>query len=128
MLNFKIHVYGLDSIAYRMNETATKGETWLANEIMTDTRPYVPALTLSLSNRTHVEGNKVIYPGPYARYLYFGKAMEGPKFGPKHATDKNLVYTKTVHPQAQSHWFEASKAQNIKKWERGVKKYVRDEI
>lgn len=128
MLNFKIRVDGLDSIAYRMHETATKGETWLANEIMKDTRPYVPALTLSLSDRTHVEGNKVIYPGPYARYLYFGKVMEGPKFGPKHATDKNLVYTKTVHPQAQSHWFEASKAQNIKKWERGVKKYVRDEI
>lgn len=128
MLDFKIHVDGMDSIAYRLQETATKGETWLANEIMKDTRPYVPALNLSLSNRTHVEGNKVIYPGPYARYLYFGKVMEGPKYGPKHATDKDLVYTKTFHPQAQSHWFEASKAQNMKKWERGVKKYVRDEI
>lgn len=128
MLDFKIRVDGMDSISYRMHETATKGETWLANEIMKDTRPYVPALTLSLSNRTHVEGNKAIYPGPYARYLYFGKVMEGPKYGPKHATDKDLVYTKTVNPQAQSHWFEASKAQNMKKWERGVKKYVRDEI
>ena len=128
MLEFKMHFSGTETIAREVRQTAKKGEVWLANEVLKDTRPYVPALTESLSNRAHAENNLVIYPGPYARYLYHGKVMEGPMYGPKHATDKDLVYTKTVHPMAQSHWFEASKAQNLKKWERGVKKYVHDEI
>jgi hypothetical protein len=48
--------------------------------------------------------------------------MAGPPQGPKHATDKDLVYTKSPHPNAQSHWFEASKALNLQKWIKGVKK------
>ena len=133
MIEFDVRTDGIENIAYRLHERASRAEVWLANEIMKDTRPYVPALTLSQANktryerlmdRTHTEGNKVIYPGPYARYLYFGKALKGPPQGPKYATDKNLVYTKSVHPQAQSFWFEASKAQNMGKWEKGVKKLV----
>ena len=124
MIEFDVRTDGIESIAYRLHERASKAEVWLANEILKDTRPYVPALTESLSNRSHTEGRFVVYPGPYARYLYYGKAMKGPPQGPKYATDKNLIYTKAVHPQAQSHWFEASKAQNMRKWERGVKKIV----
>lgn len=124
-VDFSVKTSGLDAVDRRISQLASEGETWLANEILKDTDPFVPALTLSLSQRSHVEGDSVIYPGPYARYLYYGKAMEGPKYGPKHATDKDLVFTKSVHPQAQSHWFEASKAQNLKKWVRGVAKFAR---
>lgn len=124
-VDFSVKTSGLDAVDQRISQLASKGETWLANEILKDTDPFVPALTLSLSQRSHVEGNSVIYPGPYARYLYYGKVMEGPKYGPKHATEKDLVFTKSVHPQAQSHWFEASKAQNLKKWVRGVAKFAR---
>ena len=124
MIEFNVRTGGIEKIAYRLHERASKAEVWLANEVLKDTRPYAPALTESLSNRAHVEGSTVVYPGPYARYLYYGKVMKGPPQGPKYATDKNLVYTKTVHPQAQSYWFEASKAQNMQKWERGVKKNI----
>lgn len=124
-VDFSVKTSGLDAVDQRISQLALEGETWLANEILKDTDPFVPALTLSLSQRSHVEGNSVIYPGPYARYLYYGKVMEGPKYGPKHATEKDLVFTKSVHPQAQSHWFEASKAQNLKKWVRGVAKFAR---
>lgn len=124
-VDFSVKTSGLDAVDQRISKLASEGETWLANEILKDTDPFVPALTLSLSQRSHVEGNSVIYPGPYARYLYYGKEMEGPKYGPKHATEKDLVFTKSVHPQAQSHWFEASKAQNLKKWLRGVAKFAR---
>lgn len=124
-VDFSVKTSGLDAVNQRISQIASEGETWLANEILKDTDPFVPALTLSLSQRSHVEGNSVIYPGPYARYLYYGKVMEGPKYGPKHATEKDLVFTKSVHPQAQSHWFEASKAQNLKKWVRGVAKFAR---
>ena len=121
-VKFDVKTSGLEGIDQKVAALADKGEVWLANEVLKDTDPFVPALTGSLSQRSHVEGNLVVYPGPYARYLYYGKVMVGPKYGPKHATDKNLVYTKSVHPNAQSHWFEASKAQNLEKWLRGVKK------
>ena len=82
--------------------------------------------------RTRLDGNKIIYPGPYARFLYYGKVMVdpqtgstfAPKGGTKVLTDRDLVFSKAMHPQAQSHWFEASKAQNLDKWIRVAKKAV----
>lgn len=124
-VQFSVKASGLEEIDRKIASLASKGEVWLANEIHKDTDKYVPFLTGSLSARSYVDGNSVIYPGPYARYLYFGKAMEGPKYGPKHATDKDLVYTQQHHEQAQSHWFEASKAQNLPKWLKGVKKLAK---
>lgn len=57
-------------------------ELWLANEVLKDTRPFVPMLTGSLNQRSHVEAGKtVVYPGPYARYLYEGKRMVNAKTG-----------------------------------------------
>jgi hypothetical protein len=40
------------------------------------------------------------------------------------ATDRNLVFTQEMHPEVQSHWFEASKAQNLDKWLAIAKKAV----
>ena len=126
MIKFSVVATGVDPGI--LSASANKAEKWLANEVLKDTRPFVPALTESLSNRAHVEGSSVIYPGPYARYLYYGKVMTGPKYGPKEATDKNLVFTKSVHPQAQAFWFEASKAQNLEKWVKGAQKIVGEEV
>ena len=124
-VEFTVKNDGLEEIDHKIAALANKGEVWLANEIHKDTDQYVPFLTGSLSARSYVDGSTVIYPGPYARYLYYGKVMKGPKYGPKHATDKDLVYTKQHHAQAQSHWFEASKAQNLSKWLKGVKKLAK---
>ena len=107
-----------------------RAEHAVAVQMEKDTRPFVPALTGSLMNRTRVDGNVVIYPGPYARFLYYGKVMVDPDTGSPFAqkgavkvlTDKDLVFNKTVNPQAQAHWFEASKAQNLEKWLRVYKK------
>ena len=125
-VSFSVKTSGLEAIDHKIAALADQQETWLANEILKDTDEFVPFLTGSQSQRAHVEGDMVVYPGPYARYLYYGKVMKGPKYGPKYATDKNLVYTKTAgHAKAQSHWFEASKAQNLEKWLRGVKKLAK---
>lgn len=121
-LSFKVKASGFEEIDRRIAESANEKEVWLANEVLKDTDPYVPASNGVLSGTAHTIGNIVIYNQPYARYLYYGKVMAGPKYGPKYATDKDLVYTKSVHANAQSHWFEASKAQNMKKWLRGVAK------
>jgi len=134
-VKFSVHMEGMDAIKEKLAQGCGRAEHVLAVQIEKDTVPFVPALTNSLTERTRVVGNAIIYPGPYARFLYNGKVMVDPNTGSTYApeggtkveTDRNLVFTKSVHPQAQSHWFEASKAQNIKKWirvaDKAVKKY-----
>lgn len=129
---------GLDNIKRKLDQAGKKAEHILAQQVLKDTEPYVPALTGSLSNRAYVDQNtnEIIYRGPYARYLYYGKLMVDPETGSPWAkkdaikvlTDRNLVFNKTVHPQAQSHWFEASKAQNKDKWVRVAQKAVISEL
>lgn len=129
-LKFTVDTSGVWS---SVQKSCDKASHILAQQVAKDTEPYVPAETLSLSRRTIVDGDKIIYPGPYARYLYYGKLMVdpntgspyAPKGGTKVLTDKNLVFSKAVHPEAQAHWFEASKAQNLKKWERVAEKAVK---
>ena len=128
MIKFNVKPFEPAVARSKISNAAKKSEVWLANEVLKDTRPFVPALTLSLSNRSHVDGNTVVYPGPYARYLYFGKFMKGPRTGPKYGTDKDLVISQAVNPQAQAFWFEASEAQNKDKWIRGVKKIAKSDI
>ena len=126
-VKFSVKTSGLEEIDHKIAALANKSEVWLANEILKDTDQYVPmsGAPAGQAARAYADGNMVVYPGPYARYLYYGKVMEGPKYGPKHATDKDLVYTQQHHAQAQSHWFEASKAQNLPKWVKGVKKLAK---
>lgn len=132
-LKIRVDTSGFDGMGKRLAERCARAEHAVAVQAEKDTRPFVPALTKSLSNRTRVVGNAIVYPGPYARFLYYGKAMidpntgstYAPKGGTKVAIDKDLVFTQSVHPQAQSHWFEASKAQNLGKWVRTAKKAVK---
>lgn len=134
MISISVDTSGLD-LEKVIGAKCSFAEHFLAEEILKDTSPFVPFRTGSLDTRAHVEGGTVIYPGPYARYLYYGKLMVDPETGSPWArrgatkvlTDRNLVFSKAGHPQAQSHWFEASKAQNMDKWERqfgeAMKKY-----
>lgn len=125
-LKFDIDVDGWNKIKKALARRCTKAEHIVAIQIEKDTSPYTPALTGSLNQRTRVVGNSVVYPGPYARYLYYGKLMVDPDTGSPWAqpgavkvlADRALVFTQSVHPQAQAHWFEASKAQNLDKWRR----------
>lgn len=138
-LKFKVDVSGWDAVKEKVANLATRAENAVANQAMKDTIPFVPASpNIMLSGpATRVIGNTIVYGGtdvgaPYARYLYFGKLMVDPDTGSAWAskgktkvlTDKNLVFNTTVHPQAQSHWFEASKAQNLDKWIRYAQKVV----
>lgn len=121
---------------------ATKLESALAWQILKDTNDFVPALTLSFANRSRVIGNRIIYPGPYARYLHEGKVMvnaatgKGPMKIPEvgyrwprgailRPTNRNLKFNTSVHAKATDHWMDASKAQNMNKWKRmGAKIYT----
>lgn len=125
----KMNDWGLSA---KLASAAKRAERAVAVQAAKDTEPYVPMLTGSLKNRTQVKDNLIIYPGPYARYLYYGKLMVDPETGSawakkgasKVVTDKNLVFTQSVHPKAQSHWFEASKSENLDTWKRVAAKAV----
>ena len=135
MLKFNVYSTFDEATALALASAADKAEHAVAIQVQKDTSPYVPALTGSLDQRTRVEGDTVIYPGPYARYLYYGKLMVDPETGSSYAkkgatkvlTDKDLVFNKAMHSQAQSHWFDASKAENLEKWiriaDKAVKRY-----
>ena len=113
---------------------ADKMEKVLADQVMKDTDKFVPALTGSLAQRTHVEGSTIVYPGPYARFLYYGKVMIyeptgstwAPRYEHKVVTGRDLVMHKTMHALATSHWFEVSKAQNLETWLKVAERLVRD--
>ena len=136
MLKFSVHTEGLEAIKDKLAEGCTKAEHIVALQVRKDTSPYAPALTGDLDRRTRVDGSKVIYPGPQSRYLYYWKLMVDPETGSSYApkggtkvlTDKDLVFSKAVHGQAQSHWFEASKAENLEKWVRVSDKAVKYDL
>lgn len=162
MLKFTVHTGNLNEIlSSQINNAANKAELAVAQQVLSDTDPFVPARTLSLSTRSHTDPETaedqnplyeraeeetkkainagkpvVIYPGPYARFLYYGKLMIDPntgsswvpKGGTKEVTGKDLQYSKIPHGQAQDHWFEASKAQNLDEWIRVADKAVKKDL
>lgn len=123
-MKITITTSGFDNIEENLEKAGEKAAHAVAIQVAKDTEPFVPALTKSLSNRVRTEGSRVIYPGPYARFLYYGKVMVDPSTGSpwakrgvtKKLTSKKIKYNKSVHSQATDHWFEASKAQNKDKW------------
>lgn len=133
-VTFKIHAEGIDSLKEMLDTSCLKTEHTVALQVAKDTERYVPMRTGSLRQRTRVIGNRIIYPGPYARYLYYGKLyvdpMTGSPFAQKGATkvpatpEKNLKYW---HKGTCSHWFEASKAQNKDKWVEVAKEALKHE-
>lgn len=136
MVKFTVHTKGIETIQSKIKDSCEKAEHTVALQVRKDTSPFVPALTGDLDRRTRVDGEFVIYPGPQSRYLYHGKLVVDPETGSSYArkgatkvlTDKNLVFNKAMHAQAQSHWFEASKAENLETWVRVADKAVNRDI
>lgn len=132
-------------LSTKLASAADKAEHTVAVQAAKDTEPFVPMLTGTFKNQTQVKGNLIIYKGPQARYLWNGKVMVDAETGkgPAHfadkngnevirfrkgaklkATDRNLVFTTSFHPDAQAFWFEASKAENLGQWLRVAEKAV----
>lgn len=134
MLKFSVKTDGFDELQEAIARACTKAEHIVAVQMKKDTSPYVPFLNSGLDENTKVIGNAVVYDTDYARFLYYGKVMVDPETGSTYApkggtkvlTDKNLVFTTSGHAQAQSHWFEASKAENLDKWIRVADKAVKN--
>lgn len=132
----------------RFSKQFKEAQQWLGDRVLEDCKPYMPHLTGNFQQRSHTEngGARVVFPGPYARYLYMGKVMvdkvtgrgpmkiydapggsyilryrEGAELIP---TDRPLQYTKQHHPQATDHWFDAAKAKHQDYWIDGAGKIL----
>ena len=84
-------------------------------------------LARSPYSASEIGSGEVVYPGPYARYLYYGEIMGpnipvfddnsgvptrfwSPPNQPKHLTGRPLKFSKDPNPLAGSFWFERMKA------------------
>lgn len=118
----------------------------LDGNVMNSMVPFMPMITGSFINITRAtssaaQGTGKVYAayGPQGRFLYEGKTMVDEEtgstwarrgarkvlvsqYGGKTNAREDLVYTKQAHPKAQSHWFDAAKKADGKKWIRDVKK------
>lgn len=139
MLEFKAKVYMPESTAAllaKLNlEAGGKVQQVIDKSVIDYCIPYCPMETGTLAKSaytaTRMGSGEVVYPGPYAHYLYYGEVY-GPNipifddnsgeptgfFSPpgqkKHPTGRELQYSKDLNPLAGSFWFERMKADHMK--------------
>ena len=85
---------------------------------------YMPHLTGVLETKLkYVSSNtEITVNGPYARYQYYGKAMEGK--APRAVTERDLNYTKTFNPNAGPFWDKRLMAAEGKQIAAEVQRYL----
>lgn len=113
-------------------ERLKDAQWWLGNQVLQGCRALMPLRTGSLQDRSYVEdgGRRVVFPGPYARYLYMDKVMVDPVTGSawvkegvkKVVTSKRLTYSNS---EAVDHWFDEAKARNLPYWVNGVENFIK---
>lgn len=99
--------------------------------------PYVPArdMVLSRNVRIYVDVDEGIvhYLSPYAQYQFNGILMVSRLTGSPWArhgeskvkTNRHLVYSKSRHPLATSHWDKAMKTARMDDYVSAVQSYIR---
>lgn len=85
--------------------------------------PYRTGATIKLTViQTDINKPYIITDVPYGKYLFYGKAMEGP--APKRVTNRDLQYTKTKNPQAGPFWDRALVAAEKSILQRELQAYI----
>ena len=85
--------------------------------------PYRTGATIkTMIAQTDINNPEIVLDVPHGRYIYYGKAMEGPP--PKTVTDRDLVYTKTKNPLAGPFWDRALKAAELPAMQADLQRYV----
>jgi len=85
--------------------------------------PYRTGATIKVTiAQTDISKPQIVTDVPFAKYLYYGKAMEGS--APKVVTDRDLVYTETKHPQAGPFWDRALVAAEMPVLQRELQAYI----
>ena len=138
MLSFEAKVYmPEDTAALHAKANLEKGglvQQAIDKLVIDYCLPYCPmdsgVLAKSAYTATQIGSGEVIYPGPYAHYMYYGE-IYGPNipifdddsgeptgfFSPpgkkKNPTGRPLEYNTDLNPLAGSFWFERMKADHL---------------
>ncbi len=112
------------------SEAFTETQKFIDNKVLRLSNPYMPMQSGMLQKLgilgTVIGSGEVVYNGPYARYLYYGKAMVGR--APKHLTDKDLIFQgQSGSPPRGAFWFERMKADKKDQILRGAAKTFKKE-
>lgn len=129
----------------RFNEQYRKAQYQLDGAVMNSMVPFMPMETgifvgVTKAASAAVQGSGRVFAayGPQGRFLYKGKGMVDEKTGSpwakkgakkvlvsqysgKTQAKEYLTYTKTKHPAAQAHWFDAAKEKDGQTWIKNVK-------
>lgn len=113
----------------RFGTQFTAAQWWLGNQVLEDSKPYMPIRSGSMQQRSHVEeeGRRVVFPGPYARMQYGGLVMVDELTGSPYArrgatkvvTDRKLTYSS---PTAVDHWYDTAFTNHGEFWIRETKR------
>lgn len=130
----------------RFEEQYRKAQYQLDGAVMNSMVPFMPMENGTFVNVTRaasaaVQGSGQVFAAysQQGRFLYEGKGMVDEKTGSpwarktakkvlvsqysgKTRAKETLTYTKTKHPAAQAHWFDAAKEKDGETWIREVKK------
>ena len=138
MMSFDIEYEGLstvDDFLYRFGlEEGGDAQQAVDNAVLAWNQMYLPMLTGDLAQAAYAAtkpgSGQVIYPGPYAHYVYIGEVY-GPNFPifdddsgiptrwysipgmKKHPTGKEMNYTLDFNPLAGPYWNERMKADHM---------------
>lgn len=115
----------------RIEGNAERAQEILASHIKKDTeKDFLPWLNGVMARGTKVYPDKIVYPPPYAHYLWEGIVYVDPMTGAvgfqlsdgswisrpgitKTPSNRSLVFTKST---ARSHWIEPAKEQYMERW------------
>lgn len=130
----------------RFSKQFQKAQYELDGNVMNSMVPFMPHNTglfidVTRAASAAIQGSGKVYAaygpekdeegrGGYGRFLYEGKVMVDEETGSpwakkshkKIVTDRPLRYTRTHNPQVTSHWFDAAKKKDLKKWVKQAKK------
>lgn len=105
MIRVRVKMKPVNTILTRMGVKPDGDvQMFVTNTVNRRITRYMPFRSGALSTKLkHIKSaTEIEVLGPYARYQYYGKAMEGP--APKVLTDRDLKYDKTKNPMAGPFW------------------------
>jgi len=98
-------------ILARYGRRTEEAQRFLDNEVLRQSRPFVPFLQGILANTALIEEpGRIIYVQPYARRQFYGDYFD---------------FTQTYHPQAGARWTDRAKASHMPAWTKGVEAILR---
>lgn len=130
MSNVNVHINEAAVVA-RIKAASDVALTVLGIQALKDANQYVPRDQGLLENSgiinsdTHAQDGvfTLRWDEPYARYQYYGVAMEGR--APKQVTDRPLKYTK---PEAKKMWAHHAQAKHGDEWNEMYQKALKEEL